>query len=665
MEDIAMKKISLETQGVSTAKKKIKRKVPVVLIGIAVGIILLFVGGVLTILSPMREIESKGRALAATGRETLVAVKNQDITLAKTKLADTKGKLNEFSTSYTKISYLSSVPFVGSYVKDGTHAIAAGYAAIAAGEKAIDAIEPNAELLGLKGKSTFVSGTSVERLQMAVKTMRALTPKIGEMAQDVAIMRTELSAIDPDRYPETFQGKPVRSTLQTMLAVVDESANLFVNAQPLLIKLPDLLGDPEDKRYLVLFQNDKELRPTGGFITAYARFRLEKGKPILEKSEDIYTLDASLKKSYPAPREITTFHKGVTRLYIRDSNLSPDYKVSMDQFMDMYENAAGSEPIDGIIAVDTHVLVEFLRILGPIQIYDDTFKRNRVFSAEIEPKCDCPKAVYELEDSATRQVNFVRTDRKNIIGTLLNLIINTALGTSPSKYWGSLFQVLVSEINQKHVVMYFVDPVVQKAAEDFNLAGRIMSKSSTSAILKYTDNQAWDYIHVNNSNMAGAKSNMFVSEEIVKDTIVNADATITTNLTITYKNPYEHSDCDVKKEVAGLCLNAPLRNWVRVYVPLGSTLISSKGSINPKTSALENMTSYQDLEKTVFEGFLIVNPKGTAKLELSYTSKIKPEGKYKLLIQKQPGTDKQEWTIRLDGKDRKRMTLDSDMELSF
>jgi len=331
----------------------------------------------------------------------------------------------------------------------------------------------------------------------------------------------------------------------------------------------------------------------------------------------------------------------------------------------MYKNTAGYEPIDGIVAVDTHVLVEFLRVLGPINIYDDTFKRNRLFSADIAPICDCPKAVYELEDASTRQVNFERSDRKNIIGLLMNQILNMALGTSPSKYWGKLMQVLASEVNQKHVLAYFTDPVVQKAAEDFNMAGRIMNKTTKSAISKYQDNGTWDYIHINNSNMAGAKSNMFVSEDVVKDTTVNSDGTLTTNLTITYKNPYEHSDCNVKQEVAGLCLNAPLRNWVRVYVPSGSTLVSSKGSINPKTSKAEDMSTYADLGKTIFEGFLIVNPMGTAKLELSYTSKIKPEGKYSVLIQKQPGTDKQQWTIRLNGKDRKRMSLDADTELAL
>ena len=44
--------------------------------------------------------------------------------------------------------------------------------------------------------------------------------------------------------------------------------------------------------------------------------------------------------------------------------------------------------IDGIIALDTHVLVEALKILGPETI------GGRVFSADIDKRCDCPRAVY-------------------------------------------------------------------------------------------------------------------------------------------------------------------------------------------------------------------------------------------------------------------------------
>jgi len=642
-----------ETHHMKTAKKKWW-----LFIAIPLGIIVLLavIAGIM--LLPLRGVIDKARGVAASGQETMTAVKAQDIGKTKELLAVTRTKLDELQKEYTKVKPMTAMPFIGVYLNDGQHAINAGYAGISAGEKAIEALEPNADLLGLKGKSTFVAGTAEDRLQMAVKTMSALTPKIKEMADNVDTLRKELSAIDPKRYPVKFRGVEIRGPMEQYFAVIEETANLFVNAQPLLMNLPKLLGDPKDQRYLIIFQNDKELRPTGGFITAYARFRMVKGKPVLEKADDIYALDKLLKKKYEAPREILTFHKGVYQLNIRDSNLSPDFKISMTQFEDMYKNTSSYEAVDGIISVDTHVLVETLRILGPITVYGKTF------SAEIDKRCDCAKAIYELEDYSTRPVNYVREDRKDIIGVLLQDILKMALGVSPSKYWGSLFQMLIAEINQKHVLTYFHDETTQKAAESFNMAGRIMTKADTASVLKYKEDDGWDYLHINNSNMAGAKSNMFVSEKITKDVTVNSDNTITTKLTIDYKNPYAGSDCGL--ESGGLCLNAPLRNWVRVYVPKGSKLTSSQGSISPKDEKAVTMDTTDSLDKTMFEGFIIVNPLGTAKLELTYASPVKVSGNaYKLLFQKQPGTNGQEFLLRLNGKDRKKFTVLTDTEITL
>ena len=648
----------IKSEGVQTMNKK--QPIPwkiLAIPGAILGIILIGIVLLGILLLPLVGVYAKAQEMAKVGREALTAVKGQDIGLTKTKLKETRGKLEDLQKEYQKVEYLAPFPFIGAYIKDGRHAIAAGFAAVSAGDKAIEALEPNADLLGLKGKSTFVEGTAEDRLQMAVKTMSALTPKIKEIADSVDILRKELSAIDPNRYPVKFRGYEIRSPMKSGIAVIEETANLFVNAQPLLMNLPSLLGEPKEKRYLILFQNDKELRPTGGFLTAYARFRIVRGKPILEKSDDIYTLDGALKKKFDAPREITAFHKGVYTWNIRDSNLSPDFKISMKQFEDMYNQTSGKESIDGIIAIDTHVLVEVLKILGPIEVYGKTF------SAETDKRCDCAKAIYELEDYSTRPVGYVRSDRKDIIGVLMQRILQMALGVSPSKYWGSLFQMLIAEINQKHVVAYFHDADAQKAAENFNMAGRIMTASETAALLKYKEGE-WDYLHINNSNMAGAKSNMFVSEKITKDTTVNSDGTLTTKLTVDYKNPYPGSDCGL--ESGGLCLNAPLRDWVRVYVPYGSKLVESKGTQSPKeTNKPVPMETLTDLSKTYFEGFLIVNPMGTAKLEVTYTSPIKMTGPYNLLIQKQPGTEGQEVLLKIAGKDKKKLELKTDTEVSL
>lgn len=245
----------------------------------------------------------------------------------------------------------------------------------------------------------------------------------------------------------------------------------------------------------------------------------------------------------------------------------------------------------------------------------------------------------------------------------MQTMLKMALGTSPSKYWGQLFQMAIDQINEKHILAYFDDPESQKAVEAFNMAGRIMTKDATAPILKYKEGEGWDYLHVNHANMAGQKSNMFVTEKFTKEVTTNSDGTITTKLTVDYKNPFPGSDCNLER--GGLCLNAPLRNWVRVYVPQGSKLVDSKGTQSPKTGAAEGMTTYESLNKTVFEGFLIVNPQGIAKLEVHYTSPVKVTDKYNVLIQKQGGTQDQEFTVKFNNKVQKKFMLNTDTELSL
>lgn len=651
-----LKKIELQTTP-TTPPMKSKRKFPWKVVAIPFGILVVAIAIIGIMLLPLRGVIAKAPAVIAAGRETAAAMKNQDLIKTKEGLAETRTSLTALRNEYNKVLPLKVVPFLGAYISDGDHAIKAGFSALDAGDAAILALEPNADLLGLKGKGTFVSGTADDRIQTAVKTMNALVPSINKMASSVDTLRKEIDFIDPNRYPDHIGKTSIRPQLVSAKDVIENAANLFVNAQPLLTNLPKLLGEPDEKRYLVLFQNDKELRSTGGFITAYAQFRFVHGKAILEKSDDIYALDAAKTKKFAAPQEILTFHKGVYELNIRDSNLSPDFKLSMQKFEEIYNTTAGKEKIDGIWAMDTHVLVEALKILGPINVY------GREFSAVTDKRCDCPRAVYELEDYSTRPVNYVRTARKDIIGVLLHSILQQALGVSPSKYWGSLFQMLLTEINQKHVLAYFHDTDAQKAAESFNMAGRIMTASESAAILKFQEGKGWDYLHINESNMGGAKSNMFVSEKVTKDTTVNTDGTMTTKLTIDYKNPYPGSDCGL--ESGGLCLNAPLRNWIRVYVPAGSKLTESRGTQSPKDGKATSMTTFESLGKTVFEGFLTVNPLGVAQLTLTYTSPYTINKNYKLLIQRQPGSADHNYIIKVNGKEKANFKLLSDTEFTL
>ena len=647
-ETASFEKIDVPQTVVPIKKSGKKKKI---LLGAGIFLVSILILAVVSAFA-LQGVYRNGAKLVSSGRTLAQQLKTQNIEEAKKTVPVVRSDLIATQNALTPLSWVKAIPFVRGYYLDAQHGLAAGLYGLDALEITVGAVEPYADLLGLKGKSTFVSGSADDRIQTAVKTLDKVTPKLAEIGTKIELLKKEIDPIDPNRYPQTLGGKKIRENLVLGKNLLEETTGLFINARPFLEELPHLLGEPEPKRYLVLFQNDKELRPTGGFITAFAVFKMQGGKPVVERSEDIYVLDEQHGKNTPAPELIRTYHKGVYQFYLRDSNTSPDFAVSVKQFQELY----GKDfDFDGVIAVDTHVLVEALKILGSFNI------SGREFSSEIDKRCDCPKVVYELEDYSTRPVAYVRSARKDILGELLLQIMKKALGVSPSQYWGNLVQMGISEINQKHILANMRDEKTQKAVELLNMAGRI---ANGSQILGYTDSVGWDYLHINDANFAGAKSNLFVEEEVKIDYQKEGDSIIK-SVTIDYKNPFPASDCNL--ESGGLCLNGELRNLVRIYVPKGSQLLESKGGQNPssQTPSPKDLIVKEDLGKTVFEGFLTVRPLGSAQLTFTYKVPIKPGKNYRMLIQKQPGTNENQYTISVNGKQRDQFKLKTDQVINI
>lgn len=110
--------------------------------------------------------------------------------------------------------------------------------------------------------------------------------------------------------------------------------------------------------------NEHERRATGGFLTAYAYFSIKDGKVEIQNSTNIYDLDDSISKRPALPEKIKQYHVNVNQFYIRDSNLSPDFVESIKLFESLYNNSNQKQDYDGIITMDTKVLVDLLKVYG-------------------------------------------------------------------------------------------------------------------------------------------------------------------------------------------------------------------------------------------------------------------------------------------------------------
>ncbi|MBI5044876.1 MAG: DUF4012 domain-containing protein, partial [Candidatus Levybacteria bacterium] len=539
-----------------------------------------------------------------------------------------------------RIFYFRFIPVVNFYYNDATHLLNAGEEGLKAGVTVVESLKPYADVLGLQGQGTFVGGSAEDRIKTAVLSMGHITPKIDEIADQLVKVRAEVDKVDARHYPSFIFGKKLRDQIDQLKELTDQGVTFVDEARPLVKVFPSLLGENEEKKYLVLFQNDKELRPTGGFITAYAIFRLDKGVIHLDRSDDIYPLDESIPNKPSAPAAIQKYLPKVYTFNLRDSNLSPDFVESMKTFTQMYSKARGRTEVDGIIAIDTNVLTSTIKILD-----DQITVGGQTYTTKPDNRCGgCPQVIYELENNISRPVNYVKTDRKGLLGDMLSNLMSKALSSSPKIYWGPLFQSLLSQTHEKHVLFYLYDKDAQDGIEALKAAGRIEKFDG-------------DYLHINEANFGGAKANLFIKEEVESTYDIKSDGTISKTVTVNYANTQPPSDCNLER--GGLCLNAELRDWIRIYVPKGSVLKDSSGSE-------VKMTTSEDLGKTVFEGFLTVRPLGKKTFSFTYTLPFKVKGnQLPVLIQKQPGTTGFPYVIKVNGRTVEKFDLTTDKEIEL
>jgi hypothetical protein len=197
-----------------------------------------------------------------------------------------------------------------------------------------------------------------------------------------------------------------------------------------------------------------------------------------------------------------------------------------------------------------------------------------------------------------------------------------------------LVEAVFKSLSEKHVLLYLMDAKVEAAVSAFGVGGIIRDYNG-------------DYLHISDANLGGRKSNMYAYEEVQQDIEVAKDGSVTKTVTITYKNPQTQDGW----------LNSVLPTWVRIYVPKGSQLIASEG-----LEAKQDV--YEDLGKTVYAGFFQLRPEGVSKVTFKYKLPFKVSGEYKLLIQKQPGTDGFLYTINL-GKHTEEFYLKTDKEFKI
>ena len=611
-----------------TSNKKLR--LILIVFGIIVGIIILLstITYVFAYL-PAQKLSNQINLTKIEAEKLKQNISDKDIASAKNQLITIQSNLDKVSQNLSTFSYFNYLPYLKNYYQDSQRMVKIANNGVEIGNTLIKAIEPYQDFLGLKGAATSSAKTTEDRIAFLTQSIESILPHLDLIETKIKEIDKLLSQIDITKYPKTYQNYNLKNIYNQSRQVISKTQKLVSDGRPILTKSSWLLGKDKPRNYLVIFQNDGELRPSGGFWTAYATIKIDKGKVIPGPASNIYDLDDAISSTTPAPRIIKSYHINVPYLNLRDNNLSPDFPTDAQIFLDtFYKATRGKTSYDAVITLDTNVLVDMVTILGKL----DT--RVGTFTTEPDKRCDgCPKIIYDLEWISGRPRNFIEKNRKDFLAPLMSALLNNAMSAGKD-YLPKLGQAFFTNIFEKHILFYFPDSDMQKAANMANISGSITQTPPEI-----------DYLHLNDANFASAKSNIFITQKI-KHEISVANNKIEHKFAITYTNPSKASNCNLEK--GGLCLNAAkYRNLFRLYTPIGSKLIKMTGSeVEP--------VLYQELGKQVFEGFYgdkyPLYPVSSNKVTIQYQTSVTPHKNYNLLLQKQPGTKAIPYEIFLNGK---------------
>lgn len=189
--------------------------------------------------------------------------------------------------------------------------------------------------------------------------LATLNEPIADANDYLAADRRRLETIDLEGLSGLVEG-PVG----TFKKAIDEASDAARVAHDVLGLVPTMVGG-KDRTYLLVFQNNAEVRSTGGIAGAYLLARVSEGHVELDRQgnaamslpEGAFALTSEEKDLYG---------ERLAGKFI-DTNLTPEFPRTAAILQEMVARKLGVK-VDGVISVDPVAMSYVLRGIGPLKV---------------------------------------------------------------------------------------------------------------------------------------------------------------------------------------------------------------------------------------------------------------------------------------------------------
>jgi hypothetical protein len=513
------------------------------------------------------------------------------------------------------VDILRYVPFL-SEVASGKNIVSAGRHIARAGAVLHGAFSV------ISASGNPLSKNDISFLDM-LKTSRE---SLKEALPELEAARDALAGVSLDDIPKEKRASFEKA--RKSLPIVIGAGKSFLEQQGLLT---DVLGGNGPRKYLFLFQNNHEMRATGGFIGSYGILDMKDGKIRKFFVDGIFNPDGQLKEKIIPPSPL---QKVSVAWSLHDSNWFPDFPSSARKASFFYEKSGGPS-VDGVITLTPDIIRDLVGIFGPIEMkdYGVTLDKNNFVEAVQE----------EVEVKYDREEN----QPKKILSDLAPILLEKIFSTKDPKKLYSVLEVLTDHLNRRNILLYARDADVEADIETLGWSGKV-------------EESPLDYLSVINTNINGYKTDAVVKESISHTAEVRSDGSVVDTVRITRRHEGGQTRYAWWNKV-----NA---DYMRVLVPLGSQLLSVRGQTRevvappvdyaalgfaPDSDIAREEQSLRideesgtritdDAGKTTFGNWVYVSPGESTTIEYEYRLPFRVTeadyASYSVLFQKQSGS---------------------------
>jgi hypothetical protein len=539
--------------------------------------------------------------------------------------------LSKTRTDLTKLNYeikpflwmakgFAWVPVYGGDFSQAQNLLVFATGLTTAGDEAFQAASPI-----LQSLSTEAAAPSLSNI---AEQLYAIQPQLKSAQNDLDGALTAYKQIDTERLSPKVNG---------LIEKIDPLLPLLDSGLKAAIAYPELTGAAGDapKTYMLLLQNEDEIRATGGFITAVGTIAVENGKVLSYKIEDSYALDDLSQYYPPAPWQLGNYMEA-SQWLLRDANWYPDFPTSA-KWIEMFFAMSQSYGVDGVIALDQQSLRYLLQGLGPVEISGVSYLITADNVIEYMRSAKAPTNSEELNSDWWQ-------NRKDFMQGLAQAILDR-VQSGKDFSWIDFAKSLVQALDEKHILVVMDNSTISSLLTERGWNGAIHRNDG-------------DYLMVVDSNLGFNKVNAVVDETInyaVDLTDITSPTAVlqVNNQNNAAGNPVCTQQADYGDGSYTSLINRCYWDYLRVYSRADTVLVNS----NPKAIPGNEMLGGKDLPAQMDDltnenndlikgyGTFFVVPAGEANLT-SYQFALSPtllqtvgnRSTYTLTVQKQAGT---------------------------